>query len=354
MIYKCVLVTLDLLWFEGFIWSLCFWLSGGRMGDRSPPDDPCPPGLGGLGQKVEIFDGSPLLVPVGTGVPTRSLAGEPEAGFLLTGLLGSSSELSWWPRFDLALMLSISLSSSEAADASCWAVSGDADLKFEIVGWFICSGIIWVDPGNWEAELVQRTLIWIDFWFLMLSSRFNRESMVCVSQSSSDLKLFGDVMPLVHWCGLVTLAYELLDGSVDGPSTCCLASWKGMLFLKFYFEDFFLSFPLGANFVVCGMITIAICTFSFILTCMILMPWLSAFCTFLFIFAESFVMTILLAIEAPLGIGYIHFCVSNEKANLYFLGDFLAIYCQNIWICRYQPSICSPLHSFVFCNSLFL
>ena len=28
------------------------------MGDRSPPEDPCPPGLGGLGQKVEIFDQS--------------------------------------------------------------------------------------------------------------------------------------------------------------------------------------------------------------------------------------------------------------------------------------------------------
>ena len=64
------------------------------MGDRSPPEDPCPPGLGGLGQKVEIFDGSPLPVPVGTVVPSRPLAGEPEAGFLLTGLLGSSSELS--------------------------------------------------------------------------------------------------------------------------------------------------------------------------------------------------------------------------------------------------------------------
>ena len=215
------------------------------MGDRSPPEDPCPPGLGGLGQKVEIFDGSPLPVPVGTVVPSRPLAGEPEAGFLLTGLLGSSSELSWWPRFDLALMLSISLSSSEAADASCWAVSGDAGLEFETVGWFICSGIIWVDTGNWEAELVQGALFWIDFWFLMLSSRFSRESMVCVSQSSSDLKLFGDVMLLVHWCGLVTLAYELLDGSVDGPSTCCLASWKGMLFWNFILRISFSVFHLG-------------------------------------------------------------------------------------------------------------
>ena len=189
MIYKCVLVILDLLWFEGFIWSLCLWVSGGRMGDRSPPEDPCPPGLGGLGQKVEIFDGSPLPVPVGTGVLTRSLAGEPEAGFLLTGLLGSSSELSWWPRFALAVMFSISFSSSEAADAACWAVIGDADLEFETVGSFICSGIIWVDTGNWEAELVQGTLFWIDFWFLMLSSRFSRESMVCVSQSSLDLEI---------------------------------------------------------------------------------------------------------------------------------------------------------------------
>ena len=64
------------------------------MGDRSPPEDHCPPGLGGLEQKVEIFGGSPLPAPVGTVVPSRPLAGEPEAGFLLTGLLGSSSELS--------------------------------------------------------------------------------------------------------------------------------------------------------------------------------------------------------------------------------------------------------------------
>ena len=36
------------------------------MGDRSPPDDPCPPDLGGLGPKVEIFDRSPLPDPVDT------------------------------------------------------------------------------------------------------------------------------------------------------------------------------------------------------------------------------------------------------------------------------------------------
>ena len=135
------------------------------MGDRSLPEDPCPPGLGGLGQKVEIFDGSPLPVPVGTVVPSRPLAGEPEAGFLLTGLLGSSSELSWWPRFDLALMLSISLSSSEAADASSWVVGGKADLEFEIVDSFLCSGVIWVDTSkvisfDGEAELVQGALFW--------------------------------------------------------------------------------------------------------------------------------------------------------------------------------------------------
>ena len=205
MIYKCVLVTLDLFWFEDFIGALCFWLSGGLMGDHSPPENPCHPGLGSLGQKVEIFDRSPLPVPVGPVVPSGPLAGEPEAGFLLTWLLGSSSELSWWPRFELALMLSISFSSSEAADASSWVVIGEADPEFETVGSFICWGIIWADPGSWEIELVQGTLFWIDFWFFMLSSRFKRESMVCVSQSSSDLKLLGDVMHLSiiaawqHW-----------------------------------------------------------------------------------------------------------------------------------------------------------
>ena len=281
MIYKCVfLVTLDLLWFEGFIWALCFWLSGGRMGERSPQDDPCPPGLGGLGQKVEIFDGSPLPVPVGTEVLSRPLAGEPEAGFLLTGLLGSSSELSWWPRFELALMFSISFSSSEAADASSWAVSGEADLEIETVGSFIRSGIIWVDTDNWKTELVQGTLFWIDFWFLMLSSRFSRESMVCVSQSSSDLKLFGDVMFLVHWCGLATLAWAF--GWIGCWSFDLLSGFmEGYVILIFYFEDFFLGFPLRANSVVCEMITITICTLCLIFTFMILMTWLSVFCTFL-------------------------------------------------------------------------
>ena len=65
------------------------------MGDRSPPEDPCFPGLGGSGQKVEIFGGSPIPVPVSTGVLSRPLAGDPEAGVLVAGLLGSSSELSW-------------------------------------------------------------------------------------------------------------------------------------------------------------------------------------------------------------------------------------------------------------------
>ena len=251
MIYKCVfLVTLDLLWFEGFVCALCFWLSGGGIGDRSPPEDPCPPGLGGLGQKVEIFDRSPLPDPVGTWVPSRPLAGEPEAGFLLTGLLGSSSELSWWPRFDLALMLSISFSSSEAADASSWVVGGKADLEFEIVDSFLCSGVISVDTGkvisfDWEAELVLGALFWLDFWFLISSSRFNKESIVWVSHSSSDVKMFGFFMLLVHWCGLVTLAYEFLDGSVAGPSTCCLASWKDMLFWNFLLRISFSVFHLG-------------------------------------------------------------------------------------------------------------
>ena len=58
---------------------------------RSSPEDPCPPDLGGSGQEVEIFGKSPLPVPVSRGVPSRPLAGEPEAGFLVVGLLGFST-----------------------------------------------------------------------------------------------------------------------------------------------------------------------------------------------------------------------------------------------------------------------
>ena len=79
----------------------------------------------------------------------------------------------------------------------------------------------------------------------MLSYCFSREWMVCVSQSSSDLELFGDVMLLVHWYGLATPAYKLLDGSVAGPSTSCLASWKGMLFWNFILRIYLSVFHLG-------------------------------------------------------------------------------------------------------------
>ena len=66
---------------------------GSRIGDISLPDDPCPPDLGGLGQKVEIFDGPPLPDPFDTKVPSCSLARGPGAVLLAgRGLVCSSSE----------------------------------------------------------------------------------------------------------------------------------------------------------------------------------------------------------------------------------------------------------------------
>ena len=110
---------------------------------------------------------------------------------------------------------------------------------------------------------------------------------------------------------------------------------KRYVVLKFSFEDFLFSFPFGTISYVCRMITIAIGTFYFIFAILILMTCLSAFCTFLLIFAEFFVVAILLTIEASLGIWYINFCASNEKPNFDFFGDFLAIYSQNIRVCGY-------------------
>ena len=68
--------------------------------------------------------------------------------------------------------------------------------------------------------------------------------MVWVNHSSV-LKVFGALMLLVHWCDFDTVAYEFLDGSVTGPSTCCLASWNGMFFWYFTLMISFLIFHLG-------------------------------------------------------------------------------------------------------------
>ena len=70
---------------------------GGRIGDLSLPDDPWPPDLGRLGQKVEIFDGPPLPAPFGTKVPSCPLARGPGAALLVgRGLIGSYSGLTSW------------------------------------------------------------------------------------------------------------------------------------------------------------------------------------------------------------------------------------------------------------------
>ena len=86
---------------------------GSRIGDLSLPDDPCPPDLGGLGQKVEIFDGPPLPAPFGAKVLFCPLARGPGAVLLVgRGLVGSSSELtSWIDLFGVVISNSISFSS---------------------------------------------------------------------------------------------------------------------------------------------------------------------------------------------------------------------------------------------------
>ena len=130
--------------------------------------------------------------------------------------------------------------------------------------------------------------------------------MVCLSKSSSNLKLLGDVMLLVHWCGLATLAWVF--GWIGCWSFDLLSGFmEGYVILKLHFEDF----PFRANSVVHRMITIAICTFCFI-------------------FAESFVMALLLAIEAPWGdLIYTLLCFEWESQPLFpweFPGHFLSKY----------------------------
>ena len=69
---------------------------GAQLGELSPRPAPRP-SFGTLGQKVEIFDRSPLPVPFDTTVPFCPLVGEPGAVLLDgRGLVGSSSELFSW------------------------------------------------------------------------------------------------------------------------------------------------------------------------------------------------------------------------------------------------------------------
>ena len=122
------------------------------MGDLSLPDDPCPPDLGGLGQKVEIFDRPPLPAPFGTKVPSCPLARGPGAVLLVRrGLVGSSSELtSWIALLLLIVSISISFSSSfEAADCRTDSVLG-------IVVSFFCSGVVCGGGGVSSEEGATR------------------------------------------------------------------------------------------------------------------------------------------------------------------------------------------------------
>ena len=127
----------------------------------SLPDDPCPPDLGGLGQKVEIFDGPPLPAPFGTNVPSCPLARGPGAVLLVgRGLVGSSSELtSWIALLLLIVSISISFSSSfEAADCRADSVLG-------IVVSYFCSGVVCGGGGCfiWRRCISRNWIFWSDF-----------------------------------------------------------------------------------------------------------------------------------------------------------------------------------------------
>ena len=133
---------------EGFV------ASGSRIGDLSLPDDPCPPVLGGLEQKVEIFDGPPLSAPFSTKVPSCPLARGPGAVLLVgRGLVGSSSELTSWIALLLlivSILISFSslLTSFEAADCR--------DSVLGIVVSFVCSGVVCGGGGVSSEEGATR------------------------------------------------------------------------------------------------------------------------------------------------------------------------------------------------------
>ena len=174
--------------------------------------------------------------------------------------------------------------------------------------------------------------------------------MVWVNHSSLVLKVFGALMLLVHWCDFDTVAYEFLDGSVTGPSNCCLASWNGMFFWFFTLMISFSLFHWG-NFSRTlddrhynWHILLRFFVFAF----KIIMSSLSTFCTFWFVFAESFVLAIFLTIKTTLWIWNVNFCVTNQESNFDLRGYVWTINGQYVWIGRYQLPILSPLHAFNF------
>ena len=97
---------------------------GARLGDLFPRPAPCP-SFGAFGQKVEIFDRSPLPVPFGMTMPFCPLVGGPGAVLLDgRGLVGSSSELSSWICLLSLAVINSNSSSFEAADCRADSVFG--------------------------------------------------------------------------------------------------------------------------------------------------------------------------------------------------------------------------------------
>ena len=344
----------DLPWLAGFGGTEGFVPLGSRTGDLSFPGDACPPDLGGLGQKVEIFDGPPLSAPFGRKVPSCPLARGPGAVLLVgRGLIGSSSELtSWIALFGVIACMSISFSSLWSAAVSCWTFDGIADAEFNFLDSFLCSeaGADMVISHNWEAELAD-DLFCFDFWALIASNPFNKESMVWVNHSSSVLKVFGALMLLVHWCDFDSSTWVFRWVSYRSFNVLPGFTKQNVL-LIFHFDDFFFDLPFRATSHIRWMIAITICTFCFIFAFVIFMFSLSTFRTFWLVLAVSFVVAIFLTKQRS-GFWYKLFC--DESGNQPWSGGYVwTIYGQYVGIWRNQLPIFSSLHKFNFGHTLWL
>ena len=183
----------------------------------------------------------------------------------------------------------------------------------------------------------------LDFWALIASSLFNKESMVWVSHSSSVLKVFGALMLLVHWWDFWHSSIRVFRWVSYRSFNLLPGFMKRNVLLIFHFNNFLFDLPFRATSHICWMIAITIGTFCFIFTFMIVMSSLS---TFWFVLAESFIVTIFLTIKTTLWIWNVNLCVTNHETNFDLRGYVWTISGQYVW--RHQLPILSPLHAFNF------
>ena len=143
---------------------------------------------------------------------------------------------------------------------------------------------------------------------------------------------------MVQWCDFETVANKLLDGSVTGLSTCCLASWNGMFFWYFNLTISFSIFNFRATSWVCWMIAVTIGWYTMahflihdrhtqpVHISHIFVDFCSIFCCGHIIKATSCIWNIQL-------------CVTNQNTNLDLRGYDWIIYGKYVGILKYQLPI---------------